>query len=392
MSEEQSWVIQTEDLQIGTTLSFDLMDASGLVLHKAGMPINVRLKERLRAKSIHSVTVRGVAKFDGTQLDSLLIDSFSPGSVRAIQEAIESTQIAVCKLVAVLKDNKEGNVDELRENVSQFIGQASKDVAAGLAVIAMNSRGSNCDIIEIVAKRSAKLSLLGVITSVLNSNEPNESMEIGLAGLLHDCSLLLHPEWFSTDINQRGDSFLNEYQRHPIESAEFLYNAPGISKNTITMVTQVHEQADGTGYPRGMTLANTLQGAAILNLADAYLTLVEPIRGNGHVPADALAYLTYHTAQGKFCKATLQHLIQGMSIYPIGSIVLLEDDSKAIVIQGNPSKPFQPIVRLLQPGNLRIDLQESSRFIAGPNVESDSINMERIRKSQMHEIRWRTDR
>ncbi len=283
MSEEQFWVIQTEDLQIGTTLSFDLMDASGMVLHKAGMPINVRLKERLRAKSIHSVTVRGAAKFGGTQLDALLIDSFSPGSVKAIQEAIESTQIAVRNLVAVLKDNKEGNIDELRENVIQFVGQASKDVAAGLAVIAMNSRGSNCDIIEIVAKRSAKLSLLGVITSVLNSDEPNESMEIGLAGLLHDCSLLLHPEWFSIDTNQRGDSFLNEYQRHPIESAELLYSAPGISKNTITMVTQVHEQADGTGYPRGMTLANTLQGAAILNLADAYLTLVEPIRGNGHV-------------------------------------------------------------------------------------------------------------
>ncbi len=392
MSEEQSWVIQTEDLQIGTTLSFDLMDASGLVLHKAGMPINARLKERLKTKSIHSVTVRGASQLDGTQRDALLIDSFSPGLVKAIQESIESTQIAVRKLVAVLQKSQEGNLNELRENVSQFVGQASNDVAAALAVIALNSRASSSDTVEIVAKRSAKLSLLGVITSILNSDEPNVSMEIGLAGLLHDCSLLLHPEWFSLDTNQRGDAFLHEYSRHPIESAELLYTATGISKDVITMVTQVHEQADGTGYPRGMKLANTLHGATTLNLADAYLTMVEPIRGEGHVPSDALAYLTFQTANGKFCKATLRHLIQGMSIYPIGSIVLLEDDSKAIVIQGNPEEPLKPIVRLLQPGNQRIDLRDSNRSISKPYVGSDAVHMKRILKSQMHEIKWRTDR
>ena len=392
MSEEQSWVIQTEDLQIGTTLSFDLMDASGLVLHKAGMPINSRLKERLQKKNIHSVTVRGTAKLDSSVSDSVLIDSFSPDSVKAIQGSIESTQIAIRKLVAVLQNNQEGNVDELRENVNQFVDQASKDVAAALAVIALKSRESTSEIVETVAKRSAKLSLLGVITSILKSDKPKESMEIGLAGLLHDCSLLLHPEWFFADENQRGESFLKDYQRHPIESAELLYGATGISKNIITMVTQVHEQADGTGYPRGMKLTNTMEGAAILNLADAYLTLVEPIRGIPHIPSDAVAYLIYHTAQGKFCKDTLQQLIQGMSIYPIGSIVLLDDNSKAIVIQGNPEKPLQPIVRLLQLGNLRIDLKDSSRFVAGPYVDSDSDKIERILKSQMQEIRWRTDR
>ena len=69
MSEEQSWVIQTEDLQIGTVLSFDLTDATGQVLHKAGLPINDRLKERLTKKNIHSVTIRGAAKFDEVQTE-----------------------------------------------------------------------------------------------------------------------------------------------------------------------------------------------------------------------------------------------------------------------------------------------------------------------------------
>ena len=390
MSEEQSWIIQTEDLQVGTTLSFDLTDAMGQVLHKAGMPINERLKERLQKKNIHSVTVRGAAKVDNNETELLLIDSFSPGRVKAIQATLESAQQSLRRLTISVQKNGEGSLDELKSNVGEFLEQANKDVAAALAVISLAAMETNSELVELVAKRSAKHSLLGVITSVLNADEPNESMEIGLAGMLHDCSLILHPEWFSENSNEQSDRFLEEYQRHPIESAELVNATNGIPKNVITMITQVHEQADGSGYPRGMKLAHTIPGANILNLADAYLTLVEPIRGRRFIPSDALAYLCYHTSQGRFCKDTLQRLIQGMSIYPVGSTVLLDDNSKALVVQGHPGKPMQPVIRLLQPGNLRIDLKESNRAIIGP-FSSDTSKMDRIKKSQMHEVLWRTD-
>ena len=391
MSDEQSWVIQTEDLQIGTTLSFDLTDGAGQVLHKAGMPINERLKERLQTRNIHSVAVRGAAKTDESLTESLLIASFSDGSIKAIQDSIVSTQRALCKLIAAVQKNQDGSVNELEDNVGQFLDQASEDVAAALAVIAMVSKNENVDFIERVAKRSAKLSLLGVVTSVVQANEAHVSMEVGLAGLLHDSALLLHPEWFPTIPGERGDRFLEEYHRHPIESAELINGTKGISRNVVTIITQVHEQADGSGYPRGLKLANTMPGATILNLADAYLVLVEPLAGRRHVPSDAISYLCTHAAQGRFCRVTMQLMLKGMSIYPIGSTVILDDESRALVIQSTPEKPLQPVVRLLQSGNMRIDLSQSARFVSAPYVATDSTAMERIKKIQMQEILWRTD-
>ena len=391
MIEEQSWVIQTDELQIGTTLSFDLTDTTGQVLHKAGMPINELLKNRLQKKNVHSVTIRGAIKYDNEQTDALLIDSFAFGSVQAIQAAMETTQLELHLLVASIQRNEEGNVEELRENVKQFVERASEDVAATLAAIAINSNDRNCQILESVVKRSVKLSLLGAVTSIIQANEPHESMEIGLAGLLHDCSLLLHPEWFAKNSIERGDRALEAYQRHPIESAELLNRAKGIPKNVITLITQVHEQADGSGYPRGKNLSHTLPGSRILNLADAFLTLVEPIAGERLAPSDALAYLCYHAAKGKFCKDTLLQMVQGMSIYPVGSTVLLDDNSKALVIEGTPGQPLEPVVRLLALGNMRIDLRESKRTILEPFVGSELFKTERIKKSQMKDILWRTD-
>jgi HD domain len=391
MNEEQTWVIPTGDLQIGTTLSFDLTDGSGQVLHKAGLPINERLKERLKKKNIHSVTIRGASRFDDGQTESLLLDSFPPQTIAAIQTAVESAKTSLFNFVGSVVRDRDDKVLELAGNVGQFVEQASRDVASTLAVIALAPKRANKQIVELVAERSAKLSLLSIITSIVNSDEPEESLEIGLAAILHDSSLLLHPEWFSLDV-QRDSSFLKEYQRHPIESAELVNGTKGVSSNVVSLITQLHEQADGSGYPRGLKLANSLPGARILNIADAYLSLVEPLMGVGNAPSDVLAYLCFHASKGKFCKEMLQRMIQGMSLYPVGSTVVLDNNVKAVVIQGNEGSPLKPIVRLLQHGNLRIDLKDSTRTITGPYTGSGIHKSERIRKSQMHEILWRTDR
>jgi len=391
MSEEQTWIIPTEDLQIGTALSFDLTDGSGQVLLRAGLPISERLKERLKKKSIHSVTIHGSVQFDDNQTESLLLDSFPSQTIAAIQASVESAKTSLRNFVSSLSRDRDASIAELSGNVGQFVEQASQNVASALAVIALVQERSNKEIVELVAERSSKLSLLSIVTSVVNSDEPEVSLDIGLAAILHDSSLLLHPDWFSLSTPQRDSSYLKEYQRHPIESAELLNGTKGISSNVISLITQLHEQADGSGYPRGLKLANSLPGACILNLADAYLTLVEPLAGVGSTPSDVLTYLCFQASKGKFCKEMLQRMIQGMSIYPVGSTVILDNNLKAVVVQGNEGSPLQPIVRLLQHGNLRIDLKESTRTITGPYAGSGLHKRERIKKSQMQEVLWRTD-
>ena len=370
MSIEPVWVIQTEDLQVGTILSFDLTDASGAVLHKAGTPISDRLKTRLQKNSIHSVTIRGATHFGSDQTESLLFDSFPSGSIESIQKTLASSRLAIRNLITAIEKNQELSLRELKVNVNAFIDQANKDIAAALAAISIRSRDTHKEIAGLVAERSSKLAFLGVITSVLDGNPPEETCKIGLAGLLHDCSLLNHPHWFSSE---RGLNFPAEYQQHPIESAELVKATAEVPDDVIEIISQVHEQADGSGYPHQLTLDQTHMGARVLNLADAYLTLVEPLSGKRHAPSDAIAYLCFQTAQGKFSKSILRAMLQGMSIFPIGSTVVLDDNTKAIVVKGTPSNPLEPVVRLFEPGNLRIDLAESSRSIASIFMDSKNI-------------------
>lgn len=108
--------------------------------------------------------------------------------------------------------------------------------------------------------------------------------------------------------------------------------------------------------------------------------------------ADSIAYLSHHAAMGKFCKSTFFLMMNGLSLYPIGSSVILDDDSKAVVIKSNDGYPLQPVVRLLHEAHsTKLDLKQSKLKIASPAGGVLAFGAERIKKSQMQNILWRTD-
>jgi HD-GYP domain-containing protein (c-di-GMP phosphodiesterase class II) len=392
MSEAQTWIIQTEDLQVGTALSFDLTDTNGQILLKAGVPIQERLKEILRKKNINSVTVRGAANSEAEKTEATLLSSYDTERIEAIQSAIASTQDSIMKVVQAAQNGEASGVKQLGESIDQFLAEANKDISVSLALVGLRSKLVAPSIAERIAARATKLSLLAIVISLLRKDEVRESLDVGMAGALHDSSLMVHPEWFSGEKSLRDDSIANEYRRHPLESAEMLNGIEGISKNTIMIVSQVHEQADGSGYPRGLRLKQAHPGAVILNLADAYLELTFPIQGAPMDQSDSIAYLSHHAAMGKFCKSTFVLLMNGLSLYPIGSTVILDDDSMAVVIQSNIGYPLQPVVRLLHESHsTKLDLKQSKLRIARQSDGVLAYGAERIKKSQMQSVLWRTD-
>lgn len=392
MTVEKSWIIPTESLHVATELRFDIRDVNGQVIQRAGTLIDERLKDYLRNRGIRSFTLYEETQPDVEDSEFVLLSSFAAASISSIQASISATRKSLQSFLESLRNNDESHIADLKVKVREFVTQATNDFAATLAVIATQGQASASSIDARIANHSLRMALLSIVMSVLQRDNPIVSCDIGLAGLLHDNSQLRHPEWFSVRLDARNESLRQKYRRHSIESADLLKCIHGISTFVRTMITELHEQADGTGYPRGLPMERMMTGSLMLNLADAYFSLTDPIQGEPLVPSDALAYLCYHAAQGKFCVRAMQTLVECLSMYPIGSIMLLDDHSKVVTVKGNPSTPLQPIVRSLLPGHLTIDLRQSDRQIAGPLDGNGFRGSGRIRKSQMLEILWRRDR
>jgi len=361
------------------------------VLQEAGEPISEQFLEDLRDRGIHSLTLHQAACSEPELKTAALLSNFPDATIRQIQASMESARECVKSLLASLTNNEDIQIDTLQKNVGDFVVQAKQDVSATLAVLALNNKVPDPAIANSLANHSANLSLLSTVMSTVQKDDPTQSFEIGMAGLLHDSSLLLNEEWFTGKANSRDETARKRYRRHPIESYDLLNGFAGIQKSVLTMIQEVHEQADGSGYPRGLVVGKIKPGSEILNLADAYLSLTNPVQGRSMVPADALGYLCFHTAQGKFNRDTFQLLTASLSMYPVGSGVELDDQSKAVVVSGNSNNPMAPVVRLLHPGHQEIDLRISNRFISKPFPDANRKD-HRLSKSRIHEILWRTDR
>ena len=391
MSSEETWVLQTAELVVGSTLSFDLCDSQGVVLHKAGTPISDRLIERLEKKNVHSVSVKGRVT-EPIDQDSILFSLFDSITIEKTNQIVTESEKAVTKFVASLRQGEDINVAELESSVNQFVSQAKLDSSAAFAVLASQTKSVRVDIVAKLASRSTLMALIGVTTSVVMGRTDLDCIEVGMAGLLHDSSLLLHRDWFdeSNGVPRNAERLL-EFRKHSLESAELLQGINGVSDQVRTIISQVHEQFDGTGFPKGLKASEIHNAARILNAADAYLNLVQPLFHNTRLlPADALAYLCHNATSGRFDSQTIRGLIKGMSIYPIGSIVVLDDESLAMVVRSNLGKPLQPFVQPLNANSKAMDLSNSPRMIVGPNLKHDPA-VQRIPKSKMNEMLWRCD-
>ncbi|QDT40983.1 Cyclic di-GMP phosphodiesterase response regulator RpfG [Gimesia alba] len=139
-----------------------------------------------------------------------------------------------------------------------------------------------------------------------------------------------------------------ELKKHPIITFDLLskvHEVPTISK---LIAYQIHERCDGSGYPRGQKNNQIHPLAKIAAVADEFIELVSS-RPNkmGLLPYQAAENLVFDASQGLFDRNAVRALLQSMSLYPLGSLVELNNGQRAIVVRTNRIHYDNPIVEIL---------------------------------------------
>lgn len=388
MPDQSTYNIDTRDLEIGILLPFDLRGPDGSIVHKAGLPVTNRLLERLEKLGVTKVSVRG-AKQPVEDSTSILLGAYDPEVVSEITSRINSTVEQLSDTYRQLLSMESVDANTLEASLGGFIEKATQDTSAVIGILAGFSGATENDVCRLIAERSTKLSYLVTVTAMAMEYSQQDAVRAGMVGLLCDVSLLLHPEWFGSNGSLCiVPALQRDYQHHSAESARLLKRSMPLDDEFSQAIEQVHEQADGSGYPRGLKAEETLEVARIVNVVDAYLSL--SARGDGcnpYVASDVLAYLVYQTGKGKFDKNVMRALVKTFSMYPIGTMVRLDDDSCAIVVQANPRNPFQPVVRSTDATKRLKDLSVSPNYIVGPAMDGMQ-DRRRIEKGGMDQVLW----
>lgn len=221
----------------------------------------------------------------------------------------------------------------------------------------------------------ASVGVLSAVTGIsLNFNEERlKSIVIG--GWLHDIGMIKVPPYIT---EKKGKLTPDEYARiktHPIYGYRIILNDLMLNNEIANVALQHHESYDGTGYPRKLKGNQISIYARIVAICDSYVAMTRKRSYRDEMMYYNAMKTIVSASNRRFDPNIVKVFLSNMAIYPVGSVVKLNNGVVARVIKANPNLPLRPIIEVLidefgdklKSGERVIDLQnESSFFIKSP--------------------------
>ena len=171
--------------------------------------------------------------------------------------------------------------------------------------------------------------------------------DIVIAALLHDCGMQRVPDNILKKKGQLSDTEMQAIAAHTVYGYKAILSEFMYTERVAMLVLQHHERWDGKGYPNGLDKESIEIGARIIAVVDAFVAMTsQKTYRNALLGYDAMKTLLADKGR-RFDYEVIKAMIQSVGVYPIGSIVLMNDTSIARVVGIAAEAPLRPSIRVL---------------------------------------------
>jgi len=171
---------------------------------------------------------------------------------------------------------------------------------------------------------------------------------LGLGALLHDIGKLKIP---SEVLDKPGRLTPEEYEimkAHPVEGYQILKMDEGMPMESLEIVLHHHERINGKGYPEQLSADHISLITKMSSIVDVYDAITsDRCYHDGISPYKALQNI-YSWAKDDFDQGLVEEFMSCMGIYPVGTVVELNDGQIGVVLSATEKTRLRPIVLLIQ--------------------------------------------
>ena len=348
--------ILVKDLKEGTVFSEPVYIEGNNLLVPAGVAVRKKDISRIKSWGIESVETNGemvpaeVIKKAEEELKEKA-SSKKPSSVVSLPDihenkgAYRSYLDLIERLEGVCNNIASGVSEEARsiDNITGRLLQAVREQRHSFIGYILGGEISGHD----MAKSLVNTAILSALIAQEMKLPNHKIMQIVTGALLHDVGMLRMPKEIVEKKGVLSEAELQRIQSHPLYTYKIVNKELLYPEDVGLIVLQHHERWDGEGYPRRISGTAIDMGARIVSVADAFEAMVsqKPYR-NSMMGYQAMKNLLSDNLR-RFDPDVIKAFIQTMGIYPIGSIIQLNNGALARVTEVQASAPLRPKIKIL---------------------------------------------
>lgn len=248
---------------------------------------------------------------------------------------------AVESVYASIKRDSSFNTKELDKSVAEIIKILDENYNVFLFLYGLDEGK------DYMVNHSVNVAFYSLIIAMALKYPVEKLKEIGLGTILIDAGMMKVPTYIMHKQSNLSEIELNQIKTHPLHGYKALKELGGIKENVANILLQHHEQFDGKGYPRALKGNAIHEYARIAAIADSYEAQISTRSYRKKVYFYHAMRNLLSSGVSRFDPVILRVFLSRMSVYPIGSLVELNDTSIGVIIGSVHEKPLRPLIKLI---------------------------------------------
>ena len=175
-------------------------------------------------------------------------------------------------------------------------------------------------------------------------------LDLGLAAFFENVGMYKIPGEILCKKERLDEKEVAVIRSHPDMSRSILLGMAEPYHWLAEVALEIHERWDGSGYPKGLKGNEISEMASIIGLADTYVAMIKHRPYRDKLLQTEAIKLIVKEAKGLFPAKVLKVFLDHISLFPVNTLVRLNNKSIGRVVSTDHKQPLRPVIELIYDG------------------------------------------
>lgn len=323
-------IISVDSVKGNEVLAKDILNESSSILMKAGTVMKKEYIKRLKELNIDFIYVEDDIAQGVNLTQSLELQ---------IKEQCQET---VREILTKYTYHTEKELEEIITVADEIIYDIMQEPEVIYNLSSIRSKSDS------TYSHSLNVCALAVILALKMKLSIKKTREIAIGCLLHDIGFTyITMDYGDLILEECNDRIQKEIKKHVIYGYSAVEKLKWLTSASKDIILSHHERLDGSGYPFRLIEEKIKTGSKIAAVCDEFDSRVYGNLMKKMKVHDAIDYIVSQ-AGIKFDLEVVRVFVASVAAYPIGALVITNQNEIGIVLRQNPKCPTRPVIRIIQ--------------------------------------------